>query len=209
MYKPTKPRRHYDENFLKKEGKIMKKLLLVCCLALVSYGCEKAPEKIEPKLKVLKFVFDDNGAAFRKRIFDAKTLMTDIWVENFKTGALHQPYVFEKSRDYYDQLQDKVSNLRGHYIYWENAYNSGCSETVSFAYDKYMKSLYNHLYNDNESVHDYDKPLGTRVKGMLELFETANKVEPSHLAIAKQNMNLILEYEKKLEENYNANLQAN
>jgi len=183
----------------------MKRLLLVCCLALASYGCEKAPEKIEPKLKVLKFVFDDNGAAFRDRIFDAQTLMLDIWLENFKTGDSPQPYVFEKSNDYYDQLQDKVSNLRGHYIYWKNAYNSGCSETVSFAYDKYMKSLYNHLYN--ESVHD--KPLGTRVKGTLERFETATKVEPSHLAIAKKNMNLILEYEKKLEENYNANLQAN
>ena len=179
----------------------MKKLLLACCLALASYGCEK----VEPELKVLKFVFDDNGDAFSSSVTAAQRLMNDVFLENFKSINKSDPHNnLEKTEELFTQIQRRLYSLSLHNKYWQNASKSGCNETANYAYDNYMGFLKRHL----------NAPDGLNFKKKLEQYlkrikDYSPKTDPSIRAIIKNNINLLLEYEKKLEENYNANLQAN
>jgi len=182
----------------------MKKLILILCIALVGYGCEKASEKIEPKLKVLKLLDDDYGSAYRLRLWDAQELVMEMQFQKIESGDYSSlSDEIDKTVDLIHSMTNQINNLRSHKRYWENAFESGCIESANFAYDRYMLSLYNHLYEGD--TFNFRK----RVELRLRYLKGGVEPNPSIRAIAKSNLDLVLEYEEKLEENYNANLQAN
>ena len=180
----------------------MKRLLLVCCLAFASYGCEKSPKQIDTKLKVLKPIPEEFYQANRMRFLQTDDIRSELQFSKFDSGD------FSSISSYVDQsvntvmrLYDKVNNLRTHEKYWDNASKSGCIETANFAYDRYMGSLYNHF--------DGDHTVRKRAESILRYLNHGLEPDPAAKALAESNIDLVLEYEEKLEENYNANLQAN
>ena len=169
----------------------MKKLILILCIAFVGYGCKK----IEPKVLIPYPNFNDI-LVFGENMEIINNLKKEETLSIFDGEKWS---VLDMSTYDIEYLTDVISILNQHNNYYNKSIEYNEYKTANFAYDAYMSYL-------ESTVISQDK------RWLIEIqMENLVKHEsnPAFRVIAMKNFNTALELLEKLEENWNANLQAN